>query len=440
MKCRISIILILLLALAAPGCDSSDSKDSGKGPGIITTPDTGGNGNNGKPDAGGNNHGNLDPAEIPDADTESPGDDTKGPDDDAKSPGDDTQSPIPDTTDDEDTGFVFNPFDAALPDTTGPGVSGQCNNIQDLGILALGERQMQVVYDRTNNDGVRTSCRHPDAPTKPEKIFKFQLPSDGLRFEALGASNYTFEVRTAPCHDEASVKACNPEGQLKYQRMAAGVDYYLVVEDEAELDENSFDPQLSENLFRIKVTSMIGTECQPGVSECITGTTDVKICNVTGSYETTSCPTSCANDTTGGSCVGDTCQNPIPVTGQTASYKGSLAAFGNKIGSYNCAGTAPPDEGHAQEGSQPNIGQDIVFLATGLSVGQKIKVDTTQDNIPNKIVIQRGACGATKACVFEGTHRQESVTYDVQEAGNYYIIVDAFDVANGDADYQVTIE
>src|SRR5690554_1339656 len=401
MNWKSSTLFILIFGLAALGCDDSDNTSKNNDP-IITVPDAGSDGKDIVGD---------------DKDATSPDDkDVKEGDLDA---GKDTHSDLDtdtfvenDAT--EDGGFV--PFDTNRPDTAGPGVSGTCENIEDLGVLEPGSLDMKIIYARTNNDTVRTSCRDFDADTKPEKIYKFQL-SQRAKIKATGAPNYTFEIRQAPCAEESSILSCNPTGQLETRNLPSGMDFYLIVEDDAVLGEASYTEE-SENFFTLEIKDLFGgVECQPGQTECLPSSDDVKICSTLGTYETKTCPTTCNN----GSCLGDTCADPIIVSTGSAILATDISVFSNKISSYSC-------EAGSGNAGQLRGGQEVVFFAPNVQIGQTIQVTTSADNMPVNmmtVIIQRDACGETAACESFTTASETSIDYDVQATGDYYVIVDA---------------
>ncbi|MGM0556860.1 MAG: hypothetical protein ACQEVA_10825, partial [Myxococcota bacterium] len=81
----------------------------------------------------------------------------------------DTSASDPDTSDPEDADTQesdtqnaedtdLEPIDTNREDTSGPGVSGECLNVVDLGSLAYGTQDLSFELD-DSNDGLRTSCR-----------------------------------------------------------------------------------------------------------------------------------------------------------------------------------------------------------------------------------------------------------------------------------------
>ncbi|AWV90031.1 hypothetical protein [Bradymonas sediminis] len=406
MTWRLSTLLIALLLSAPLACDDKNEAPNNKPiPGADAGRDV-----KDAPDA-------TDTPDTKDDPDASPGDtkdegDTK-PDLDAGNPDDADTAPFEPDGASGDAGFT--PFDTSRPDTSGPGVSGSCDDIEDLGELDFGVDIVSFVYN-ADNDGVRTSCRDFSAPTTPDKIFKFTVKERSV-LALQGNSNLTFELRTDPCGDEASVLTCNPNGRIRGQNIRSNTPVYLIVEFDGTIDD-------SEMNFQMSVSSPFA-DCQPGQSECISAS-EVKICNTVGTYETQTCPTSCSSE----ACMGDSCANPIPVTNGSASLAGPLTAFGNKMSTHTC-GTGPI--------GQANSGQEVVFIAENLQPNQTITVDTNADSVANTIIIQRDICGQNAACEYSGISGEESVTYQVTQAGNYYIIIDSNDPVTDSANYNVNI-
>src|SRR5690554_2453674 len=407
MNWKSSTLFILIFGLAALGCDDSDNTSKNNDP-IITVPDAGSDGKDIVGD---------------DKDATSPDDkDVKEGDLDA---GKDTHSDLDTDTfveNDaiEDGGFV--PFDTNRPDTAGPGVSGTCENIEDLGDLALGLQTMTIVFN-LDNDNLRTSCRDFNAESKPEKVYKFRVAQQSV-LEITGSPSYTFELRNDPCGEESSVVTCNFNGSIIGQALSPSLDYYLVVELEGTIEDFTDAPENSEYFFEFHLQSPFA-ECRAGQSEC-TSANEVKICTIDGSYQNKFCPTSCSE----GSCVGNTCDNPI-VVNSTGTMQGDISTFGNKIASFSSCGTG--------NGIRNLSGQEVIFLVEEAVVGQTINIDTTGDSLPTVITIQHNNCGALAACDYQSSNTDDQVVYQVQEAGDYYIIIDSTDPVTGNADYRVSI-
>lgn len=420
MKWKLSIIFMLLMGLSLTACDGSDG-GSGQG-GIITNPDAGGQ----KPSP-------TDAGSAGDGDGERDGKTGEGERDAQSQPdsgegiSDKDVQEAPDGSADD----AYTPFDTSRPDVHDPGVTGECNHIEDLGVLEVGVHPMQVIYAREKNDGLRTSCRSFQSDTVPEKVFKFQI-AQRARIKASGASNYTFELRQDPCGEEASILSCNPNGQLLSRMLPAGMDFYLIVEDEAELGEADYTEE-SENFFDLEIEDLFGTECQPGTSECVGSGDEVKVCSMIGTYETKTCPTSC----TDGACVGDTCDNPIVLSDGAASLQGELTAFTDKIEAYSCG----DNDGDGFAG-QALGAQDIVFKAPGLQAGQTINISVPDAaEAMRNIVIQRDGCGETAVCEHFGQVGVAALSHEVEEAGDYYVIIDGQEGAvGGSVDYTVSVD
>jgi hypothetical protein len=403
MNWRLSMLLALVLMAAPLACDSEEQST---GPDITGTSDTG---NTEEPDAGDTG------SEVPtDAQSDTDPDPSDADNGDTGDSGD-SSTPNGDAGD-----ATFNPIDTNRPDpdASGPGVSGTCGEIEELGELAFGEQQFEFSFD-VNNDGVRTSCRDLSATSKPEKIYKFQVSQRAI-LELTANPNTIFEVRTDPCGDESSIESCNPNGSLTGLNLSEGVDYYLIVEFEAE------DVSGQDFLFNLNLQSVF-TDCGPGQTTCASASA-ANVCNELGSYEEKSCPTgSCTDD----ACVGDTCANPIAVN-SSASMQGDITAFSNKIRGFTACGTSGA-------GVRFLDGQEVVFLASQLQPNQTITVDASADAISNTIIIQRNACGASEACEHFDLAGGETLSHSVSRAGDYYIIIDGTDHASGSANYTVSI-
>lgn len=411
MKWRLLLLLSLLLLAAPLGCDK---EDDGGGPGI-TDP----NNSTLDPDAG--DAGVDEPDVDEDADA-SAMDTDPNPGSDAGDGGGQTGEPDADASDDGG----FRPIDTSRPDPdAGPGVTGTCEEIENLGTLAFGSHTIEYGFDgqgfNPDNDNIRTLCRDLSAESKPEKIYQFQVP-EASTLEINGSSSLVFEIRTDPCGEESSVEACNPNGRITGFRAYSGSNYYLISEFEGEVSPS---PEIT---FELEVSPTFGTGCSLGHTVCL-DTSSVNICKQQGgSLEQETCPTSCTAD----SCVGDRCDNPITLTGGAATMAGELAGFSSTIDGYqSCT---------ADDGSQIRAsGSEVIFLAEQLSAGQTITVDASNDLLSNTILIQRDTCGATLACEATQLGGSETLSYQVPQAGDYYIIVETSAAAEGTADYQVSV-
>lgn len=425
MRIRLFTLLILSLGLSLSAC--GDEKTPGDDPGRVVAPE---------PDAGGA----AKDVEGADADTK-PSDE---PDSDVEEPAD--------VSDGDGSGGSSTPpdFDATRPDTSGPGVSGSCEQVEDLGVLSAGTYPMAIEF-QLENDHLQTRCRDLEADTRPEMIYKLRV-SEHMSVDVRGMSSYVFELRTDPCGEESSILTCNPRGHINGYRLQPEVDYYLIVENDSELsvvdhdepggvgDEEDEDDEEPEYFFWLTLASPFG-ECSPGMTQCVSAD-EVKSCQDQGTYTQLGCPSGCVDYTCepgqescsseGSGCAGDSCYNPIPLEDGQASLQGSIAGFSDQLWAYNCAGEAT---------ARMVSGRDVVFLARDVQAGQSIQIETSDSAREYTYVIQRGDCGEEVACELRESAAPGELSHQVSEDGDYYIIIDTpGDHSADEVHYQVSVE
>jgi hypothetical protein len=306
--------------------------------------------------------------------------------------------------------------DASIPPFT-----GSCEQIVDLGILSPGAQTIEFTFD-AQNDFIKTSCS-PAGETTAEKIYKFTL-NQPLDVATSGGSNITVELRSAPCGDETSVLTCNPDGDLQ-KSLAPGVDYYLLVEPQGAAAGGTV-------VFELEATSPF-QGCRAGSTSCVSADT-VEVCEQGGVTAQYQCPDAC--DSQSGGCAGNSCAAPI-VVNATTRVQGSLAAFSNQTTTYmGCPN-------NAMTGPIQANGPEVVFSLPGLTIGQTIDVETSQDSINNVILIQQEGCGAQAVCVTPAVSDDETAIYTVAAPGDYTVVIDSLAPGGaptgGSFAYQITL-
>lgn len=379
---------VLLVSL---GCDPGDDNN------ITDIPP----GNNGQSDGGDvDDDMDVEDLDAQDAgDTEDPDasdstDETDGDTDDADG-GDTDGGDLACQSDDECAAGEICLDEACVTETP----ESKCEAATDLGTLDVGSTVTGSGDLFAASDMTANACSSKENPG--EVMFRFKAGDDGLvRFDATydGAFGATVEYRGYNCGNIEDVDVSCYDSEETFFA-TGGTEYLVIVELDSPRGGN----------FSIDLSLEAG--CQTGDQACDGG--DLKFCTGDG-FDIYGCAGGCATAT----CMGDSCANPIQVTG-SASFNGDLAGYSDNYNFEDSAEFCSTGAGTPI----PTPGQELVFELPNLSQGQTIVVDTeSNDNNANAIFIANN-CGEPFACA-EASLLDENLEWTAPSDGTYYVIID----------------
>ena len=284
--------------------------------------------------------------------------------------------------------------------------SVQCNGATDKGSVGVGET-VTLTGDFTGDvgDGLTTSCSGDRAET-PEQVFSFVVQEDSLftmSADFPGAFDAKVEFRRSSCENPSPDKTVCRDNDAGFWA-AAGETVYVVVEHDSG-PAGSFTIDLTAN----------AAACNPDTYSC-NAQDNLEYCDYSGgnpSIVEYQCPDGCNS----GSCTGDSCSDPIVVTGSGGTYAGDGEAFSDQMDFTNA------DQCIISEPQAPTDGSELVF-EVALQSGETLTVDTSNDEAEQLIFIS-GSCGPNPsqfACLDETADKTLSLTAGA--AGTVYVIVD----------------
>lgn len=294
------------------------------------------------------------------------------------------------------------------PDTGPDEIHGPCGPVVDLGTLTPGETTITVDFADFDN---RESTGCSNALDSEEIILAFQLPANGgLDVEA--SQPLAMELRFNDCQQTGGV-ICQ-EGGLSIQSINRGPTFYLFLERLPQTASDSVDVSISFD----SVTTCLD---QWNQSECVDGET-VRVCRTSTSspdipqWEEAPCPDACEN----GRCVGDSCANPLVVTG------GELVV--------GVMGEVLFDEHNSEtemtcsvDGAGPGLytpGRDLIVALPNLNPQKTVTISVNGHPAEEDLVLMiKTQCGDGPSCVavWEG---ETEVTFQPSSGGTYYLVVD----------------
>ncbi|GEM_PF-4453580 len=303
--------------------------------------------------------------------------------------------------------------------------SVQCNGATDKGSVAVGET-VTLTGDFTGDvgDGLTTSCSGDRAET-PEKVFSFVVQEDSLftmSADFPGAFDAKVEFRRSSCENPASDKTVCRDDNTGFWA-AAGETVYVVVEHDSG-PAGSFTIDLTAN----------AAPCDPNSYTC-NAQGNLEYCEYDSQNETTSvveyqCPDGCNN----GACTGDSCSDPIVVTGSGGTYAGDGEAFSDQMDFTNASQCIISDP-------QPTTdGAELVFEIP-IQSGETLTVDASADSADHLIFIS-GSCGPdpSQFACFDETN-DETLTFSPTTGnGTVYVIVDKWTRKIEPFDIDISIE
>ena len=241
------------------------------------------------------------------------------------------------------------------------------------------------------------------------------------------------EVRQEDCSDPEALiegQACdnlNHDGTSFSFTVGGGSTYYLIVEGRSTMVPADFDLELS-------TTDLM---CYPeGSWRCDPDEDDIILeCDDGLAENPETCGSGCEDD----ACLGDTCENAIEVT-DSVTIEGNTRPFNNTFDfesfpectTEGAAGVGTGDTGPVTDG------RDMVFYLPGLESGQVVVADTSETDQRNYFGVVE-ECDATNiSCVYAESFDQ-TMEWQVEESGDYYVIVTRNTINSGDFVYSIEI-
>ncbi len=289
-----------------------------------------------------------------------------------------------------------------------------CEAPRDLGILKPGA-PLEV---KGNSDGqpvvLKTGCAAKD--NSSQSVFKFRVAEDSqIHAKFLTTTQpVVMELREGACVDGSTALFCDTQPRVFEAK--AGKDYYLIVEARHDYSTGEFKIELDTTALR----------CSPVGSWSCEGTKRVE-CSIGAGEISFECGSGCNS----GKCGGDTCENAIVVSGPL-TVAGETGAFENN---YNFE--SQPTCSTTGVASTNTPGPDLIFSLPGLKAGQKILVDATNEPGRPIIGITR-SCGISNGCV-AGDTIVGKLEWQVDTAGDYFVIIDRTNSGNVAFDYRIDI-
>jgi hypothetical protein len=289
-----------------------------------------------------------------------------------------------------------------------------CANPFDLGVLSGTEIRDYEANPAGQPNLLNTTCSEDDHSA--QAVYKFQV-EEPIRMSSriVGSSQILVqELRVGSCTTatEEVVQFCSINRQ-EWTAMP-GQDYFIIIEarvGDPEGDEAVGESGLISNFdFELTTEEFV---CFPAGEKTCVGD-DIEFCAGGDEIRTTPCGTGCQN----GECLGDSCANPLEVNG-SVSVDVELSSYSNT----NNFQESPSGTSSGATGSGTNTtGQDLVFFLPGLSGGQTVEVVADSTFV---IGVMESCGAATPSCV-AGNDLDGELSWEVEEAGDYYVVVDRF--------------
>lgn len=304
-------------------------------------------------------------------------------------------------------------------DCVAPDAKLACDEVQDLGVLAIADTHT-ISGDTTGFvDTLSTTCGMEGPFNGAENAFTFQVDKDATVTFDLTTTvgvNWLMEVRRSSCMDNSDIAICNTSENITFP-VLAGQSYTLIVEPEVGINTGAFTINAT---FEERVCN------SPGARTCVDG--NIEECRAGAELVTLECPDGC----TEGVCHGDLCANAIEVTAST-SFEGNVNALASEFN----FGTEPSCGTNQVNGIQ-SPGQDLVLKLPGLLADQVVTVDASMDAQDDVIAVLKD-CAAALQC--EGAvDLGDKLTWTVPEAGDWYIVVDKRLPSSGTYSFTVDIQ
>lgn len=296
---------------------------------------------------------------------------------------------------------------------TDPPAPDLCGTINDLGLLGANATN-EASGDTANGvDLLTPSC---GSQGRDEVTFAFQFDATA-RVEAevrsQATDDWTLTLLEGPCESSSQVTCRGSRADVF--TVDAGVTYLLSVEA----------PVAASFSLSLKATEL---SCAPvGSSTCESGqVTHCELGNNEAVY-------GCAYDCDGGACGGDTCAGPLVISGSGShTFSGSYKGYKSRFNFSNF-----PDCSTSGAGAS-TPGPDLIFSLTGLSSGDTVTIDASNDDVQQGIFVLEGCTPSQPACVDGGLQLYEDLEWTVPDDGDYHVVVDALDQSEDDFDITIT--
>ncbi len=313
--------------------------------------------------------------------------------------------------------------DAAVPDGDpspdadgGTEVTDLCDGFESLGTLPGASTTNASGNTADGTNLVDPSCGSSD---KREVVFEFTVDQPmriNTEVQSQDTDDWVLALYTGSCDSPERLKC--KTGTADVFVAEAGETYYLAVETGAGSTDAAFS--LALETTRLDCAPVGSTTCDGDrVTHCESG----GMSEVT--YE-------CAYACESGACGGDVCDNAIEVASSgTTTFSGSYTGYVSNFNFDNRADCSSSDAG------VNTPGQDLVFSLPGLSAGQEVVVDASADEFQNAIFVMEG-CSSQEACVAGGLQVDEILEWTVPDDGDYHVVVDLLEEADGDFEFTIT--
>jgi hypothetical protein len=278
-----------------------------------------------------------------------------------------------------------------------------CENVDDLGIIMAGEIRTAQGSTVGYIDTLRTSCGGMADLSGPENAFAFELDGDALievTLNSEAAIDWSIEVREGSCENPTSIVRCSDVEMFRFFARQ-GVAYGIIVEPRQGIDVGEFSLSLETE----------SATCQPGARVCVGD--DLGICQAGTSEETYRCAETCVDD----ACSGDVCNAPIEVTAST-TYIGDAEAHTNQVNFESQASCSA--EGSA---GYSTPGEDIFFFIPGLTAGQVVTIDASENDTIDHAIAIVSDCSAAPECI-AAIDLGDRLEWTVTDPGDYFAVVD----------------
>ncbi len=302
-----------------------------------------------------------------------------------------------------------------------------CANPRDLGVLS-GDAVHTLEFNAQGQPNLmNTSCSEDDHSA--QGVIKFQVEEPTrVSSRVAGASIILVqELRVDTCSSPSGIDFCS----INQQSWTAlpGETYFIIVEARTG-DPGDEDSPVGESGLIGEFIFEITTEeftCYPAGERSCAGD-DVEHCAGGDEIRTYECGTGC-ND---GECIADSCSNPLEVSAST-TVEVELSSFRNTMNFQNsasCTTSGPTGSGTS------TTGQDLVFSLPGLTGGQRVEIKAPDSTF---VVGVMESCNESSPSCVVGNDSDGELSWEVEEAGDYYVVVNRFQMSSNSAEFSIDI-
>lgn len=312
--------------------------------------------------------------------------------------------------------------DAESPDTNDdagpsePNPNALCDG-HDFGVIGADQSVTTTADFSDAEDHLKLSCGGQDIS---ELVFSFAVEQPSIvRIAPTSAlvGAWRMQIHRGDCEDAARV-VCYDRGD-ETVIVEPGQTYHVVLEPSQQLDDGAVELTLE--------TEAIG--CFPNTPARCEGDERVS-CDQFFEEVIETCDLGC-NDA---HCAGDICAEPIefsPDADGVMQLEMSIAGYTNQVNMRS------RDECFDSGYIYSTEGRDLFVALNGVQAGQVVRVDTTDPGNDSMIFLLDG-CGAQDACL-SGQHTRE-FEWEVEEAGDYILLIDHISALTMDVRYQISVQ